>query len=163
MNSFKVILIALLIHAIPTSGQDAPNEYKPIKFTEVVKTDKAKREIYLATRLWFYKNFSSYKGVISVDDFENGIIYAKGKLPTNYFRKGENMWKNSGVIGDLNFNLRVYYKDGVYKIIFDDLIHEQYSNVTGVTTEVGFGLLKNNPIYADDGKFMSKAQNRDWN
>jgi hypothetical protein len=156
-------LLMLFAPTIVSFSQSTSNEVTPIEVIETITVDKSKKEIYLATRLWFYKNFNSYEGVVSVDDYENGIMYAKGILPTNYFRKGENFWKNSGVTGQLQFNLRIYFKDGIYKVIFDDLIHKGTTYSSGNLLDVGYGLLTTDPIHTAEGKLMAKTMNRNWN
>jgi hypothetical protein len=156
-------LLMLFAPTIVSFSQNTSNEVTPIEVIETITVDKSKKEIYLATRLWFYKNFNSYEGVVSVDDYENGIMYAKGILPTNYFRKGENFWKNSGVTGQLQFNLRIYFKDGIYKVIFDDLIHKGTTYSSGNLLDVGYGLLTTDPIHTAEGKLMAKTMNRNWN
>jgi hypothetical protein len=156
-------LLMLFAPTIVSFSQNTSNEVTPIEVIETITVDKSKKEIYLATRLWFYKNFNSYEGVVSVDDYENGIMYAKGILPTNYFRKGENFWKNSGVTGQLQFNLRIYFKDGIYRVIFDDLIHKRTMYAGGTSIEIGFGLLVTDPNNMADGRVMSKAITRNWN
>jgi hypothetical protein len=164
MKSLLIIVAFICIAPASLFCQNTANEFEPISFVEVVDVTKSKKEIYLATRLWFYKNFNSYEGVVSVDDFENGIMYAKGILPTNYFKKGENIWKSTGVGGHVNFNLRVYFQDNRYKVIFDDLIHENISITSGTTINAGFGLITNNPEAAEAAlKMIQKSQDRAWN
>lgn len=153
----------LFAPTIVSFSQNTSNEVTPIELIETITVDKSKKEIYLATRLWFYKNFNSYEGVVSVDDYENGIMYAKGILPTEYFREGENIWKNAGVSGQLQFNLRIYFKDGIYRVIFDDLIHKRTMYAGGTSIEIGFGLLVTDPNNMADGRVMSKAITRNWN
>jgi hypothetical protein len=156
-------LLMLFAPTIVSFSQNTSNEVTPIELIETITVDKSKKEIYLATRLWFYKNFNSYEGVVSVDDYENGIMYAKGILPTEYFREGENIWKNAGVSGQLQFNLRIYFKDGIYRVIFDDLIHKRTMYAGGTSIEIGFGLLVTDPNNMADGRVMSKAITRNWN
>jgi hypothetical protein len=154
----KIILFSLL-----SLSAFSQTEYKPISIIENVTVNKSKKEIYLATRLWFYKNFNSYEGVISVDDFENGVMYAKGILPVFYFKKGESFWKNTGVLGRVRFNLRFYFDDGQYKVIFDDMIHEYLTITSGNTVDAGMGLLTNNPQFEGEGTMFPKMQKRSWN
>jgi hypothetical protein len=163
MKSLLIIIAFVCITPVSSFCQDAETEFEPISIIEVVNVTKSKKEIYLATRLWFYKNFNSYDGVVSVDDFENGVMYAKGILPTNYFKKGENIWKSTGVGGHVNFNLRVYFQNNQYKVIFDDLIHENISITSGSTTNAGFGLITNNPQAESILKMLQKSQDRSWN
>lgn len=133
---------------------------KPIEFIQTFETTKSKKEIYLRARLWFYKNFNSYEGFVSVDDYENGIIYCKGILPIYLSKKGENIWQNSLVGGQVRFNLRFYFAENSFKIIFDNLIHEKSSSPVTQTT---YGLLTTATNFEEEGKPFYKMLNKNWN
>ena len=117
-------------------------EIKPLTFEGTIETKKTKKEIYVNAREWFFQNFNNYEGVMSVEDYENGVFYAKGNLPDIFFALKPNRIFSPNVKGNVKFSLRVYFKDNKCKYVFDSFIHEDKSYVSsGITIDNSFGLL----------------------
>lgn len=132
------VLFVITINLL-SFGQQA----KPLSFEKIEVVSKTKSEIYIATRLWFYKNFQSYEGVISVDDLNSGIIYGKGVLPMD----------NGG--GNVKFSIKFYFKEGTYKVIVDDLVHEWLFTSGGQRIDLSVGLLTEAETSENKKRFLS--------
>lgn len=133
-------------------------EIRPLTYEGVFVTDKTKKEIYLNAREWFFENFNNYEGVISVEDYENGVFYSKGRLPDLYYVLNPKKLFSSVVTGDVKFSLRIYFKENKCKYVFDSFIHEDKvygGNLVG-TVERGFGVLttSNEGITGGRGKVL---------
>ena len=130
----------------------------PLSFSKVVQVEGvSKKEIYNRARHWFAKTYKNSKRVLQIDNFEqDGDLIGKGSYSHEY--KSYKGTTFTCTIGYVDYQINIFVKDGRFKIIISDFIHE--SSVRGQT---GFGLLSHDynwPHVAVKG--YQKTRNRDW-
>ncbi len=120
-------------------------DYPPLKYEEKVDVPNIdKKKIYLRTRLWFHKSFVDDKAVLSIQDFENGILIGNGAFKVFIQENVNNIIDiigNKSLTGYVKFSIRIYMRDNKYKYIIDGLVHDDVYINQGTTIDAGMGLL----------------------
>ena len=129
-----------------------------LSFSKIIQVKGlSKKEIYERARYWFAKAYKNSKMVLQIDNFEqNGSLVGRGSYKHEY--KSYSGLTHYCVIGYVDYLISILIKDGRFKIIITDFVHE--STVNGQT---GFGLLSydyNWPHTAVKG--YQKSRDRDW-
>lgn len=122
--SLLLSVFGILFFHIPTiSAQDFPidQESGKITYTEVVTLENngaTQEQLYSIAREWFATTYNSANDVLQMDDKELGKLIGKGGLPiitTAYLTDSQ-----------VEFTISVFVKEGRYKYIITDLVHESY-------------------------------------
>lgn len=94
-----------------------------LKYEEVVQVDTTatKKELYNRARAWFADNFKDEGEVMTIQDVENGEISGNGNFRYDTRKIYFGVFC---VVGMINFKVNIYVKDGRYKYIIHDLVHE---------------------------------------
>ncbi|KUJ53994.1 DUF4468 domain-containing protein [Chryseobacterium aquaticum] len=129
-----------------------------LQFEEVVKVDSTatKDELFNRARTWFGKTYNNEKFVISTEDRVNGEISGNGSMT---YRTGKLYFGVGAVIGDVNYKVNIFVKDGRYKYLFHSFRHE--GTDVGGGSAISYGLLTN----SSDAPKPSRggANNKAWN
>ena len=129
-----------------------------LQFEEVVKVDSTatKDELFNRARTWFGKTYNNEKFVISTEDRTNGEISGNGSMS---YRTGKLYFGVGAVIGDVNYKVNIFVKDGRYKYLFHSFRHEG-TDVAGGSA-ISYGLLTN----SSDAPKPSRggSNNKAWN
>lgn len=105
---------------------------EPLTYTEVVTLDgTSKDNLFTRSENWFAKAFRSSKDVIQTKSKEDGKIIGKALFEYNQsFLSGSATTK-----GVVKFTVSVFVKEGRYKYIISDFIHESFgANSIGLIT-----------------------------
>jgi hypothetical protein len=91
-----------------------------ILFTNVIELDNSttKKDLYNRSKIFFVESFNSANDVIQLDNKEDVIIIIiidKGSTPINMIEN------NPSVVANLNYTLKLKFKDGQYKYDIYDL------------------------------------------
>lgn len=100
---------------------------EPLTYNGVVKVDGAsKEELYNRARIWFAKAFVNSKEVLQSESEENGQLIGKAvKIYDQGFLSG-----SKETHGRIIYTASIFVKDGRYKYIFTDLVHESYGSLS---------------------------------
>ena len=114
MKTFNILLVLFLIHNNLISAQS-------IEFEKVVYADSTATKEVLYNRMnsrliEFIGNEIAYEKSVIQTDKDLGVIKFKQSL--EYDPKG-----NRSDDGDINYTVNVFFKDGRFKIIFDNIYH----------------------------------------
>ena len=131
MKNLLISLATLVLFAIHIQAQN------PIKYEKVIQMDSSLNKEILYNRgvHWITSIFRNPQKVIQLNDKEKGQIVCKGNFEYN---QKKFIWGGSDQSkGQINFMLKLYFKDGRYKYIFTDFIHEtrSKSNSFGLITD----------------------------
>ena len=126
----KYLLIVLLLYPSFVSAQNIVLPLDSISgkitYKEVVKDSLTKDELYIRTKEWFARSFTSAQDVLQMDDRQAGKLIGKGTA------RGFN---NSALLSNgftLYYTVSIILKDGKYKYeISDFLAKNDYMN--GIT------------------------------
>jgi hypothetical protein len=127
MQKGLIIILHSIICLIVNNSSNAQNTLPRnadgrVEYTAVVYVDStsSKDAIYAAARAWFVDNFKDAKEVLQVQDKDAGELVGKGyiDIPSNRFG-----YIAIGV-GIVWFNVTLYAKDGRYKYVISDFVHE---------------------------------------
>src|ERR1035437_2334407 len=104
----KILLTTFLLISLTGAFAQAPNlpidsTTNLITYTEVVKADSNKTELYSRAREWFAKTYKSSAKVIQMDDKESGKIVGKAVMQVYHKALGSN--HKSGYI---NYTISIY-------------------------------------------------------
>ncbi|WP_185246678.1 DUF4468 domain-containing protein [Chryseobacterium bernardetii] len=112
----KLILFISFICSTLYFGQE-------LKYEEVVQVDSTvtKQELYKRARTWFADSFKDESEVMTIQDDNTGEITGNGNFKYNTNKIYMGVWC---VIGTIHFKINVYLKDGRYKYIIHNLVHE---------------------------------------
>lgn len=127
----SIVILFLLFASISSFAQD-------FQFEEVVKVDSTvtKDELFNRARSWFGKTYNNEKYVISTEDRSTGELSGNGSLFYNtkklYFGVG-------AVIGEVDYKINIYVKDGRYKYVFHSFRHN--GSYVGGSDPISYGLL----------------------
>jgi hypothetical protein len=117
-----MILVLVGINVGCAQNMPPKNEDGRVEYSAVVYMDSSvtKDAIYSAARAWFVDNFKDAKEVLQVQDKEAGELVGKGyiNIPSNRFG-----YIAIGV-GIVWFNVTLYAKEGRYKYIISEFVHE---------------------------------------
>jgi len=111
---------------------------EPLTYTEVVQVDSiSQNELYNRAKLWFATIYNSSNDVIQVDNKEGGEFIGKAILKyIPNIHSGNEQTK-----GNIKYTIKIFVKEGRYKYIITDFIHDPYGNHFGkssmglITTE----------------------------
>ncbi len=116
----KIYIVFVLLIAISMKAQYG----EPLSYSEVVKvsdSNKTAKQLYASSKMWFTKVFNNPKYVIQLDDVDNNTIVGRGS-----FDFTSNIFMGTGQrSGKVKFDVTVSSKDGRYKFVFSDFIHEK--------------------------------------
>ncbi|SDI97974.1 DUF4468 domain-containing protein [Chryseobacterium jejuense] len=94
-----------------------------LKYEEVVQVDStvSKKELYNRARSWFADNFKDEGEVMTIQDDSTGEITGNGNFRYNTNKIYMGVWC---VTGTIHFKINIYLKDGRYKYVIHNLVHE---------------------------------------
>jgi hypothetical protein len=144
----KVLLV--LIFIMPTC---LINAQEVLTFTDVVQEENVSSDnLYNRAKLWFASAYKSSNDVLQVENKQEGMLIGKGAISYNStFLSGMNT-----TVGNVNYLIKIFVKDGRYKYEVTDFIHHGAS--------ASFGLLTTDENYPRNTKKMAlKWENRVWN
>lgn len=135
------IICLLLISGFTKAQNDTLN--KPIEFSAIVKVDSTLKadELYRRAKRWFGDYFKSGKDVIQIDDKDNYEIVGKGWMPAPVEAIGGAI-QNSGKIW---FKVNIYCKQGRYRYVINDFVHEGEKAVKYPWPDIGLLTASPNP------------------
>ena len=123
MNKFFALLLIILSLYVKAQDSSLPTDEttKLISYTEVVTVNDSasKDELFSRTKSCFAHLFKSSKNVIQNEDKDSGIIIGKGNIKA-YARALGNDYDG----GFVNFTITIACKDGRYKYVITDFVHE---------------------------------------
>ena len=153
-----------------------------IYLEQVIQTNDStmsKDKIFDKVHEWFALRFVSANDVIQLNDKENGKMIGKG----NFKVSPKNVYGVVSEMGRVDFTLTVLCKDGKYKIVFANLMHDGgasgYNNGGSVKNEKpacgGMKMFKGDwkrikeetdldvKSYVEDlQKFVNNTKDKDW-
>jgi len=130
-----ILGLVILLLAVTSSNIVFGQEFQ---FEEVVKLDSTvtKDELFNRARSWFGKTYNNEKYVIATEDRSTGEISGNGSMNYNtrklYFGVG-------AVIGDVDYKINIYVKDGRYKYVFHSFRHT--GSYVGGSSPISYGML----------------------
>lgn len=131
-----------------------------LTFSDVVKVDSTitKEQLFERARQWFATYFKDSKAVLQVSDKDNGELIGRGAIP---FSSGVFVG-SAATKGYINFDVKVYSKQGRYKYELTNFIHEGTSGVD--FKAISFGLITTDSICSKfpDDQYYLKWQNKLW-
>jgi Domain of unknown function (DUF4468) with TBP-like fold len=117
----KINTLLLLCFAFVATAQE------PLTFSDVVTVEGVlKKEMYGRAKLWFVEYYKSAKDVIQADDPEIGQI--AGRALFYYQPKG--LMASEAVKGNVKYIVKVFVKDGKYKVDVESFYHEKLGEIT---------------------------------
>jgi hypothetical protein len=125
MKMNKFFPLFLIIFSLNVKAQDSSlpidESTKLISYTEVVTVNdsSSKDELFSRAKSCFAHLFKSSKNVIQNEDKDSGIIIGKGNIKAHARALGSDY--NGGFV---NFTITIACKDGRYKYVITDFIHE---------------------------------------
>ena len=145
--------IITAIYLLLISSQTFGNE--PYKLEKVIQADSLNKEIiYTIVSNWIATNYNSANDVIQLSDKESGSIICKATM-----KFGMGKLSYSCYDGYVDYTLSIYIKDGRYKVVLSNVIHE---NLPKNAPQCNLGLISDAENYTDKG--MSKNyHNAVWN
>lgn len=108
----------------------------PLTYENVVHLDStlSKDDLFTRGEYWVISVFKNPQKVIQLKDKEGGQIISKGVMD---YSQSKWAWGGSGTTkGIIRFTVKLFFKDGRYKFVFTDFIHE-------ASTGRDFGLITN--------------------
>lgn len=133
------IFISAVMFCGAASAQDLPidPESKKITYTEVIQMEGVSQaEIMKRAKSWMATGLGSTKSSIELDDAENGKLLGKAVLPLSV----KNPPMGRFEVGIVTYTVTLLAKDGRYKYVFTDFIHDS----GGVDNVVSSGPLEPN-------------------
>lgn len=142
--------------ATPAPEQSAQAAPEPVAFSEVVPVEGASAaDLYNRAKLWFAKAFVDSNRVLQVQDKEAGTLVGKGA-----FQYEPNVLMNSSVIrGTVRYSVTVMVKDGRYKYVITDFVHEGTEKMGFNAT---FGLVTTAPHPPDVSGTSKGVREKVW-
>ena len=143
---------------------------QPLYYTQVIVIDSttSKEELFDRARLWFNNNFTSSKEVIQVADRNYGEMVCRGIIPYNTTINE----LRSAIVGEIRFDVKIYFKKGRYKYEFTNFRHEGIGgygwtsgNLNTQYPSISFGLLTMDTLMPKDRLSKTidyKWQNKVW-
>jgi hypothetical protein len=130
MERFLLTISLLLFLSLSIKAQ------KPLTFEDVVTIDSTlmQESLYNRGHNWVVSIFKNPQKVIQLDDKQGGQIICKGNFAYN---QKKFIWGGSETTkGYINFTIKLFFKNGRYKYVFTDFIHEPINdgNSFGVIT-----------------------------
>ncbi len=123
--SFLTLFVSAQENIINTNVVEVPNATKDVLYSRALE--------------WFTNSFNNPNFVIQLKDPENGRIIAKSNVP--YEPSKFSMGGTAGAKGKIDFDIKLYFKDGRFKYEVTNFEHIPYTN--GAKT---FGVLTNSDI-----------------
>ena len=115
------LLCALILFSGFTYGQE---KGIPFEFTDVVKVDSVSSlELYNRGNVWFATTYKSSTDVIQLEDKEAGVIIGKAIMP---FKPSISLAEKA--TGSVSYTVKLYFKEGRYKVEIVDFVHKPYSS-----------------------------------
>ena len=122
----KLLVITCLLSCFSSYSQES------LKFSDVIIVENvSQKELFSRAKVWLAKTFKSSKDVIQTTDAETGVIVGKAI----YFFKPKSFMGSEAVKGNIAYTISIYCKDGKYKYVVEDFIHENFGLLT--TAEEG--------------------------
>lgn len=115
-------MIAMVLLSVFANAQEV-SPGVPLKYTDVIylKDSTVSQSIlYSRAKSWMYQTFKDSKAVIEIDNPTNGELSGKGAV--HFMSK--NIIAQAGVAGVIRYLVSIYVKDGRYKYIVTDFIHD---------------------------------------
>jgi hypothetical protein len=130
MKRIYMLIITALFFGLSAKAQE------PLTIEDVVEIDSvsSKEILYNRGHNWIVSIFKNPQKVIQLNDKNEGQIICKGNFEYN---QKKFIWGASETTkGYINFTIKLFFKDGRYKYIFTDFIHEPLKggNSFGVIT-----------------------------
>ena len=142
-TTMKIILGILLVAFSLNTYSQTPFIYEEVI---VVNSNLKKEKIFTIINEYIASSYNSANTVIQLNDMNSGTIIIKGGF--KHFRTG---YLYTGYCGFVKYTLKIYVKDGKFKIIFQDFDHKGAGAT--VTTNL-------NTIY--DALRKVKGMNQKW-
>lgn len=151
------IRIFFCLVAVSLSIDSFSQEIYSIDSVIWVEDSATKTELYSRAKVWFTETFVDANSVIELDDSESGIIIGNGRGLDYVWPK---FTGSECYTGELSFMVKVYLKDGRFKIELTSFKHSSKSS--GGDCNLGLlyteGFLNSN-LYNKEGKNWVKMQN----
>lgn len=155
----KRLLVTPLLFLTVTicKSQDLPidPETKKISYSEVIEIEGvAKEELYKRAKAWFVTGTGASKLALELEDLETGKLAGKVNSAVSSKNPPAGMFE----VGVITNTITILIKDGRYKYVFTDFIHES----GGVDKVISSGPLeqKKTPAKAITGNMPTQYQ---WN
>jgi len=117
----KWIAVVLLLMPLLCKSQVTFPDSTKLKYEKVIKVDSLTADqLYMKLRSWVAKTYNSANDVIQMDDKANHLIIGKGQIrydPKVYIG-------SDGTRGYISYTIQLEMKDGRYRYIIYDFIHE---------------------------------------
>jgi len=111
MKNFLSILILFSFTQCVTQQQIPTQSYpSPFTFSNAKDASGSKEELFVRAHEWLAKTFVSSKEVLQLVDKQAGKLIGKGVFKVGY--------------DYVNFTISIDVKDGKYRCVFSDFIHE---------------------------------------
>ncbi len=149
MQRFLFTVSILLFLSLSIKAQ------KPVTYENVIVTDStlSKESLYNRGHNWVVSIFKNPQKVIQLNDKNEGQIVCKGNFEYN---QKKFIWGGSETTkGFINFTIKLFFKDGRYKYVFTDFIHEPLKDGNS------FGVITTDDEYSGKMSLTSK-QWRKW-
>ena len=124
---------------------------EPIQYESVINVDSvSKEDLFKRGEYFLVSVFKNPQKVIVLSDTEKGQLICKGAFPYMQSKKIWGGWENTK--GTIDFKLSIYFKEGRYKYVIEDFIH----NANG---DYSFGIITNELEWSGKRKLNSKKWN----
>jgi hypothetical protein len=116
MRKFSILILSIFLHGISFAQLPIDSATKKITFTESITVKDAKKDELYARA----KNLNMLRENVKKDDKAEGTYSYKGSFPVKYPAPQQGMTHT----GKVNYTVTIFVKDGKYKYVITDLIHE---------------------------------------
>ncbi|MBK9637739.1 MAG: DUF4468 domain-containing protein [Bacteroidetes bacterium] len=106
-----------------------------VSYTQIEKIDSVSaNDLFNRAETWFAKTYNSSNDVVQKSDKENFTIIGKGQMKAHAQNFGARSW------GYIKYTISIYCKEGRYKCVISDFIHEGDKFATASTYQPSVGL-----------------------
>lgn len=144
---FTALIFAILNLSVSGQGH-------PVSYTEVVELENISADVlFKRAKVWFATAYNSANDVIQLDDDDTNQIIGKATMqynPTILYAS-----KQTG--GRINYTIKVFVKEGRYKYIITDFIHDPQGY-----NKIGMGLITTEDECPNPAPLGKKGYNKIW-
>lgn len=150
MKKFMMTVTIMVVVIFGLFGQE------PLTYTEVVQVDSvSQNELYNRAKVWFATAYNSSNDVLQIDNKEGGEFIGKAVL--DYI---PNVHSGSAQTkGNIKYTIKIFVKEGRYKYIITDFIHDPFGNNFGKSS---MGLITNEIKCPNPKPFAKNWSNKVW-
>ena len=110
-----LIIFILGVLSISAYGQNT------LEYSEVVEVEGVtQKELFKRARMWFNRTYKDSKEILNIIDKESGELSGKAQTGFTY---NSLLWGNT-VNGIISYRISIYVKEGRYKYVIQQFIHE---------------------------------------